>query len=199
MLCLDTYLILRIAMMACNTALLTSCKEICGMTTMYDRILMAIEENNLDPKTALVKAIHAGAEIETLQLILDHTSFDASYLGDLLVKACKCGLYQVADVLLKAGADVSAQNYMGLIMACLKGHYQVVDVLLKAGADVHAHDDMGLLIACRHGRYEVVEVLLNAGADVHADNDKAFEIATEEGFTSILELLRDAADARANA
>jgi ankyrin repeat protein len=192
-------MILRIAMMACNTALLTTCKEIRGMTTMYDRILMAIGENDLDPKNALMKAISAGAEIEIVQFILDHTSFDDSSLTDPLIEACVHGRYQVVELLLNAGADVSARNDTCLIVACLQGHYHVVELLLNAGADVHAHYDMSLRIACSNGHYNVVELLLNAGADVHADDDRAFEIATEEGFTSIGELLRDAADARASA
>lgn len=199
MLCLDTYLILRIAMMACNTALFMTCKEIRGMNTMYDRILMAIEENNLDPKKALMKAISAGAEIEIVQFILDRTSFDASTLEIPLMQACLQGHYQVVEILLSAGAKLSAQDYQVLNHACMYGHYQVVEVLLKAGADVGAKDYQALISACSRGHYKVVEVLLKAGADVHADNDDAFKIATKEGYTSIVKLLRDAADARANA
>ena len=45
---------------------------------------------------------------------------------------------EVVQVLLAAGANVHAQNYMALRVASNKGHVDVVQILLAAGADVHA-------------------------------------------------------------
>ncbi|CAN9370155.1 unnamed protein product [Alternaria sp. RS040] len=61
-----------------------------------------------------------------------------------------------------------------LIIAARSGHCEVADCLLKAGAnleicDYHGHS--ALLAATRFSHYEIVELLLTTGADPHAVGD----------------------------
>ena len=84
----------------------------------------------------------------------------------------------VVEVLLAAGADVRAQNYIGetpLHKAVYVNRnpavVAVVEILLAAGADLGAQMIIGntpLHLAAEYGRLAIVEVLLAAGADVGA-------------------------------
>ena len=65
------------------------------MTTIHDRILMVIEEKN--PQKVLMKAISAGAGIEIVNFILDHTSFDASSLALPRLMVALMETYQQKD------------------------------------------------------------------------------------------------------
>ena len=79
-----------------------------------------------------------------------------------------------ADLLIAAGASVSAVNELGatpLWLAALNGSAPMVERLLDAGASPNAALKMGeqpLMTAARGGVVEVVELLLEHGADVNA-------------------------------
>ena len=79
-----------------------------------------------------------------------------------------------ADLLITAGASVSAANELGatpLWLAALNGSAPMVERLLDAGASPNAALKMGeqpLMTAARGGVVEVVELLLEHGADVNA-------------------------------
>ncbi len=162
--CLDPLLIRKIALMACNTALLSTCKEIFDATTLNDRILMAMRENDRVPGTALYMASSAGVKVEIVQFLLDSVLVfdkDGLYVG---VAFCR---------------------------ACSQGHLHIVKCFLEAGANVHFRDDCALMDACRNGRTAVVDHLLNAGADVSAQNNWVFVYAKR--YPSIVKRLRYAA------
>jgi len=80
----------------------------------------------------------------------------------------------VADLLLRAGANAKAANRYGvtpLSLASTNGNPAMVERLLKAGADPTAASPDGqtvLMTAARTGNADVVKVLLAHGADVHA-------------------------------
>jgi hypothetical protein len=62
--------------------------------------------------------------------------------------------------------------------------------LIKAGADVHANNDEALRGASYNGLVESVKVLLENGADVHANNDRALHLASCYGHVGVVELLK---------
>jgi len=65
-----------------------------------------------------------------------------------------------------------------------------IELLIKAGANVHANDDEALRLASLYGHKDVVELLLKAGANVHANDNEALRFATEKGYKDIVELLK---------
>lgn len=61
--------------------------------------------------------------------------------------------------------------------AAWRGHFQVAVILLEAGADVNAVDDTGktpLELAAGCGRLDMVHLLLKAGADMHLPEDERY-------------------------
>ena len=123
-----------------------------------------------------------------------------------LLVACKQGNSEVAQPLLKAGADVTTTSQDGNVWSCLHyaawyNHPALVDVLLAHGAPVDEPTAPGtgggaspLFIACEKGHTEVARKLLNAGADPHlarTDGTTPFTM-TFEGACDINALMNSA-------
>ena len=62
--------------------------------------------------------------------------------------------------------------------------------LIKAGADIHANDDCALCLAAELGHLEVVKLLLKNGANIHADNDAALLWAAGSGYFEVVNFLK---------
>ncbi len=97
---------------------------------------------------------------------------------------------QVFELLLAAGADVSAQESRGhsVLMELLRrdAPVQILTRLLTAGADIHAASDAGttaLMFAVLWERKEALKLLLAAGADVNATD--------KDGTTALMYICRD--------
>src|SRR5439155_10660677 len=81
---------------------------------------------------------------------------------------------EIADQLIRAGANVKAANRYGvtpLTVACTNGNGAIVELLLKAGADPNTalpSGETALMTAARAGNIRAVRALLSAGADVGA-------------------------------
>ena len=76
-----------------------------------------------------------------------------------------------------------------LYLAIENGHTEIVKLLLKAGADIHANDDYALHWAVADGHTEIVELLLKAGANVHAKDDEALRKAARNGHMDVAKIL----------
>jgi Ankyrin repeats (3 copies) len=81
---------------------------------------------------------------------------------------------ETADMLIRAGANVSAANRAGAIpmqLAALNGHAAMVEKLIKAGADTNVpltpSGDTALMMASRTGKTDAIKVLLDGGAKVN--------------------------------
>ncbi len=81
---------------------------------------------------------------------------------------------EMADRLIKAGANVKAANRYGvtpLYLACVNGSAPMIAKLLDAGADANAATTEGetaLMTVARTGNVEAAKVLLAHGADVNS-------------------------------
>ncbi|KXS15373.1 ankyrin [Gonapodya prolifera JEL478] len=98
-----------------------------------------------------------------------------------LTHAASLGHGDIADILLKAGADPNTNNGLPLLEAANAGHADIVETLLNHSADVHVQGDRALLDAAETGWLDVVTLLLNRGADVHAQGDRVLLCVVEMG------------------
>lgn len=83
--------------------------------------------------------------------------------------ACCGGFLEVADFLIKAGADVELGASTPLMEAAQEGHLDLVRYLLESTSDVHAQTQTGdtaLTYACENGHTDVADLLLQYGADL---------------------------------
>src|SRR5215471_16969546 len=82
---------------------------------------------------------------------------------------------ETADLLIKAGANVTAANREGVTpmeLAALNGSTAIIERLIKAGADPNAplskFGDTALMFAARTGKADAIKVLLDHGSQVNA-------------------------------
>lgn len=86
-----------------------------------------------------------------------------------LTLACCGGFSEVADFLIKAGADIELGASTPLMEAAQEGHLDLVKYLLQASANVHAQTQTGdtaLTYACENGHTDVADLLLECNADL---------------------------------
>lgn len=83
--------------------------------------------------------------------------------------ACCGGFSEVADFLIKAGADIELGASTPLMEAAQEGHLELVKYLLENHANVRAQTQTGdtaLTYACENGHTDVADLLLQFGADL---------------------------------
>jgi hypothetical protein len=115
-----------------------------------------------------------------------------------LLLACRSENLEIAEMLVVAGAGVSAANEQGdtpLLAAVGAGKLALAEMLVSKGADVNAKGSEGnspLLLACRSGNFEMAEMLVCAGAGVSAANkrgDTPLLAAVGAGKLALAEML----------
>jgi ankyrin repeat protein len=86
---------------------------------------------------------------------------------------------ELAELLIDRGADVSAQNDMGMTPLHIAQYSSVVEVLIRRGADVNARAQNGrtpMHVQAQEGEdtgaLEVMEALLTAGAEPNLTDDQ---------------------------
>src|SRR5262252_3184563 len=97
----------------------------------------------------------------------------------------------VADLLLRAGADATAQNRLGLTpiyLAAANGNGAIIRKLLEHGANANQVEKTGetiLMVATRSGNADAVKTILDAGANPNTTEPQlqltALMIAAESG------------------
>ena len=115
-----------------------------------------------------------------------------------LIKAAYVGHADVAEVLLRAGADRNAmdnQGYSALAFSTSFNHIGVLDVLLRAKADPNVQDEFGitpLIHSAARGHADAVEMLLKAGAKpglMDMEGKNALDYAESAEFDDVVSML----------
>ncbi|XP_068024180.1 ankyrin repeat and KH domain-containing protein 1 isoform X7 [Melanerpes formicivorus] len=137
-----------------------------------------LEEVNDEGYTPLMEAAREGHEEMVALLLAQGANINAQTeetQETALTLACCGGFSEVADFLIKAGADIELGCSTPLMEAAQEGHLELVKYLLAAGANVHATTatgDTALTYACENGHTDVADVLLQAGADLDKQEDR---------------------------
>ena len=89
-----------------------------------------------------------------------------------LLNACVNGRIEIAEFLIKKGADIEAvdkDDSTSLVIACENGHIDIVKLLLKNGADINGATLRAtpLAAACYNRHIEIVKLLIDRGADIN--------------------------------
>ena len=108
---------------------------------------------------------------------------------------------ELAEVLIRAGIDVTAKNRNGstpLWLASTNGDAAMIEILLNAGADANEQLPLGrtpLMLVSRTGNLEAVNVLVDNGADLNARDSQIGTTplmwAAQEGNAEIIAFLID--------
>jgi ankyrin repeat protein len=115
-----------------------------------------------------------------------------------LLLACRSGNFEIAEMLVTAGAGVRAANYRGdtpLLAAVEVGKLELAKMLVSKGADVNTKGSEGnspLLLACRSGNFEMAEMIVSKGADVNKkdwEGNSLLLLACKSGNYEIAEML----------
>ncbi|XP_047585771.1 ankyrin repeat and KH domain-containing protein 1 isoform X5 [Lutra lutra] len=136
-----------------------------------------LEEVNDEGYTPLMEAAREGHEEMVALLLAQGANINAQTeetQETALTLACCGGFSEVADFLIKAGADLELGCSTPLMEASQEGHLELVKYLLAAGANVHATTatgDTALTYACENGHTDVADVLLQAGADLEHESE----------------------------
>ncbi|XP_068908725.1 ankyrin repeat domain-containing protein 17 isoform X12 [Tenebrio molitor] len=136
-----------------------------------------IEEVNDEGYTPLMEAAREGHE-EMVHLLLGQGANINAQTDETqetaLTLACCGGFTEVADILLKGGADIELGASTPLMEAAQEGHLDLVKFLLENEANVHAQTQTGdtaLTYACENGHTDVADYLLQYGADLEHESE----------------------------
>ncbi|GBM44967.1 Ankyrin repeat domain-containing protein 17 [Araneus ventricosus] len=136
-----------------------------------------IEEVNDEGYTPLMEAAREGHE-EMVALLLsqgaDINAQTEETQETALTLACCGGFLEVADFLIKAGADIELGASTPLMEAAQEGHLELVRYLINAGANVNATTatgDTALTYACENGHTDVADLLLQAYAKLEHESE----------------------------
>ena len=136
--------------------------------------------NTIDPKgqTGLYLALREPSP-KAAQVLIDWPKTDVNKLNaqgeSILMLAALKGQLDLADRLIKKGADVNKTGWTPLHYAASGGHAALISLLLENNAYIDAESPNGstpLMMAAMYGSEASVKVLLQEGADPKLKNQQ---------------------------
>jgi ankyrin repeat protein len=125
-------------------------RDITGRTPLLWAGYRSNDYRNLDYLNIKINRllIEAGADVNARAIPNQHASDEdsVSISDTALIQAARRGSAELADMLVKAGADLDAQNDEGqtaLMVAAQADHRELIELLMKAGADLTLRDKVG--------------------------------------------------------
>jgi len=125
------------------------------------------------------------------QLLVHHQDFR----GETALHRCGwCGVSDIAEMLLVAGAKADAGNQRGLTslhLATERGNMKMIHLLLTHGANVNVKSKIGntplhRAVSCE--RYDVASLLIEYGADINIVNEKGKPPLDEDALLKFKEM-----------
>lgn len=166
--------------------------------------LLELGANPNDPtlggKSILSFAARNG-NVDVVSILLKHKAdpnlHDASLECNPLFVSIQCGRKRIAEMLVKAGADVNTvrSGRTPLNLAADYSRVSEMEMLIEAGANVnHANEELmtALHVAARSASTEPCRVLLDRGADIDAKNKSGatpLHIALQCNRSEVVEFL----------
>lgn len=153
----------------------------------------AILTNKVDEVKAFLEKDSSLANVK----ITSNNSFGIK--GIWVTPLCDVRSPEMAELLIKNGADVNAKNSFGATPLNLLSSFRMpktLQFLISKGAEVNTQDNEGwtpLHHAANSEEYENVKVLIESGADVNARTPhglKPYHLARRKNLTKIMDLLR---------
>ncbi|MBN8828869.1 MAG: ankyrin repeat domain-containing protein [Sphingobacteriia bacterium] len=153
--------------------------------------------------TILHKAVQNGSE-EIVKFLLKHEFIDVNIISEydqtpILLCAIKKNQYNIAKLLLEAGADTESRTHEGctaLSIAIQRGYDDLIKLLISFNANIEKVNEEGLTpllqAANQFNAAYTIEILLEAGANIEAtDNNKMtpLHIAVCKGYIETIEIL----------
>ena len=162
-----------------------------------------------EPLPTLVEAVKKADRAAVLQLLRQGVDVNRSEIDGTtaLHWAVEQDEWEIARLLLRAGAHAAAQNRYGITplhAACVNGNARMIEMLLEAGADPNTRlaGETALMTAARSGSVDALTILITHGADVNAkeplQQQTALMWAAAENHAAAVQLLaRHRADLQA--
>lgn len=138
------------------------------------------DANTIDPKgqTGLYLAIREPSPKST-RVLIDWPKTDLNMLNtqgeSVLMLVSLKGQIELAEKLVKKGADVNKTGWTPLHYAASGGHAELIGLLLENNAYIDAESPNGstpLMMAAMYGSITSVNLLLKAGADTNLKNQQ---------------------------
>lgn len=164
-------------------------------------------EDQLSPQNTSDSPLYYAAWLnlaETVEFIIRSDKKRINVQGNMgrtaLVAACGRGNLEIAQTLIKNGADLTITDNDGatpLTISCLSGHFEVVKFLLLSGAVIETpNHDLATPISCAAigGHLRIAQLLLDRGASIEAQDIKErtpLHIAVTGGHLELFRLLLD--------
>lgn len=131
---------------------------------------------NLQSQNGLYLAMREPSP-KVVQVLMNWSKTNVNNLNaqgeSVLMLAAIKGDFELAERLIKKGADVNKTNWTPLHYAATGGHTQLIGLLLENSAYIDAESPNGttpLMMAAMYGSESAVKLLLQEGADVKIKN-----------------------------